>query len=357
MGLMDAIRRVGAAPRRAAVPQVDVAGEKVLLVYLFPGLGDAVLLAPVVAALLEAGAKAPIGLLLREPAARAWKNLDLPVRIHVLPEALAARPEPDDDEAVAERLRLAVPLEKKGYGIAVDLTARADLDAKLWLARSKAAVRLGYQGEGGPPELTWAAPDERSQGLEHWTRYLSAPLTPCRLGPLPAEIGFKVSEAAETKAASLWGPGPRVLLVPGSRSEAKRFDPTLFASAGRLALGREGSVALLGAPNERKLLAQLKLELGGEGEIYAAKGLGPAFALVRSADVVVTNDTGPMHLAYLSGRRTVAIFTKMSASCWGPMRVDPRFSTLTVPPGTEAAVRPVVERLVLERLAQHLDAL
>ena len=60
MGLLDAIRRVGrAAP--APTPRLELERRKVLLVYFFPALGDAVLLAPVVRALLQAGARPPRG--------------------------------------------------------------------------------------------------------------------------------------------------------------------------------------------------------------------------------------------------------------------------------------------------------
>lgn len=327
-----------------------------LLVYLFPALGDAVLLAPVVQALLEGGAKGPVGLLLRASAARAWKHVDLPVRLHVLDDALAARPEPDDDETQGLGLRLKMELQKRAYAVAVDLTARDEVDARTWLLRSGAAIRLGfaYGGESHADDLTWSAPDERIQGLAHWTEYLRAPLAPFALPACDPFVAFKAPPSADEKAAELWGAGPRVVLVPGARTEEKRFPPEVFESAARLVSARGGSVVALGAPGEKALLKRVA-GAADRGEIYAGKGLGPLVRLVETADAVVTNDTGPMHFAFLMNVPTVAVFTTMSVTCWGPIRPSSRFETITVPPGATSAAVPVVERLLLGRLARLLD--
>src|SRR5690242_6214006 len=81
--LGDVIRRSRAArgPNDASSLHLDPAGKKVLLVYLFTGLGDAVLLAPVVAALRARGAK--VGVLVRPLGARALGLLDPKLRRHV----------------------------------------------------------------------------------------------------------------------------------------------------------------------------------------------------------------------------------------------------------------------------------
>lgn len=358
MGLLDAIRRVGRR-RAPAPPSLTLEGRRVLLVYLFPALGDAVLLAPIVRALLEHGARRPVGLLLRENGARIWRHVDLPVKIHVLPDRLATHAEPEDDAGAAEVLKLHVGIRKSAYDIAVDLTARDDVDARRWLDRAEVSVRLGYlrPEEKSAESLTWATPDERHQALEHWTQYLAAPLAPFELGPLPDHVDFTVPASAEAKAEALWGRSPRVLLIPGAQSPEKRFAARSFAAAGRLGIERGGSAVVAGAPGEKDLVTQVAAAVGPRARAYIGRGLGPLVHLVRSSDAVVTNDTGPMHLAFLSGRPTVAVFTSMSAPCWGPIDPgDPRFVTLSVPAGAADAVVPVVERMMLERLHTLLNA-
>ena len=286
-----------------------------------------------------------------------WRHVDLPVRIHVLPDELAVVPEPEDDAGVAAVLKLQVALRKASYDIAVDLTAREDIDARRWLDRAEPSVRLGYRSSGpSDDELFWGPPDERHLGLDHWTHYLAAPLAPLGLGPLPTEIPFRVSPAATEQAEALWGASPRLLLVPGSRSPEKRFGAETFVAAGRFAMSRGGSVVVVGGPTEKALVRKVATEVSAETKHYTGRSLGPLVHLARTAEAVVTNDTGPMHLAFLAETPTVAIFTTMGAPCWGPMDPeDPRFVALTVPPGAAETVAAVVERLVLERLRGHLD--
>ncbi len=322
---------------------MEPSGQRILLVYLFSALGDAALLAPVASALVAAGAR--VDLLLREAGARLFRHIDLPVRVHTLPEALAVTPEPDDDEARAAAVRLSVALKRRRFHAAVDLTARRDVDGRRWVERSEAPHSFGF-ATGDDRSMSWVAEDERVEALEHWTRYLAAPLAPFGPLSLPAEVPFLVPAPAEEKAELLWGQkSPRVLLVPGSRNPDKRFSSEAFRAAGRLAAARGASVVVAGGPGEKALLR----EVAAGGPIYAGKSLGPLVALATSADVVVTNDTGPMHLALLSGRCTIAVFTTMQPTCWGPMRADPRFVVLRQPPGAD---RSVVGRMVLD----HLDA-
>lgn len=349
MGLLDALRFRRAPPP----PPIEVEGQKVLLVYLFSGLGDGLLLAPIVDALLRAGAKAPVGLLVRELPGRALKLLDLPVRIHTLPEVLVARPEPSDPESHGEAIKLGLALRKRGYQIGVDLTARADVDARLWLERAEIPVRLGY-GYPGEPGLDHAARDERHEGLEHWTRYLLAPLAPLGLPELQDEVGLELNEAPTEKAEQLWGgEEARVLLLPGSSRPDNRFDPEAFVATGRHALAQGARVVVAGGPGELKLVRGMAAAL--DVMPYAAKGLAPLFALVGGADVVITNDTGPMHLAYLTHRRVIALYNQLGPACWGPLRPSDRFSTLKVPNMPPEGVRPIVERWMIDQLERHLS--
>ena len=215
--LIESIRRVrtslrAPAPEVDAGPAIAVAGQRVLVVYLFDAVGDAVLLGPALAALLRAGAKAPIGVLARPGAARVLALLDLPLRIHRLPDALSLPPEdprrPETGRAwraaavrEAEQ-KLQKGLRAKKYDVAVDLTFRADTDARRWLAASGAPTRLGWVEAGEPPAragLTAGAEDVRYQADRHWSRYLTLPMA--RLGA--------GTRSASSASASGWSARPR----------------------------------------------------------------------------------------------------------------------------------------------------
>ncbi|MBI5854670.1 MAG: lipopolysaccharide heptosyltransferase II [Nitrospirae bacterium] len=80
-----------------------------------------------------------------------------------------------------------------------------------------------------------------------------------------------------------------------------------------------GPVVLFGAPSEReaadavsRLMAQQPISLVGQ------TGIGLLPALLRKAAVLVTNDSGPMHVAAAVGTPVVAIFGPTSPARTGP---------------------------------------
>jgi lipopolysaccharide heptosyltransferase II len=81
-------------------------------------------------------------------------------------------------------------------------------------------------------------------------------------------------------------------------------------------------IVLIGSPSEaahvERVLALVKPEVRS-GVINTAGRLSLAelFALLERADVVVTNDTGPMHMAVSLGRPTVCLFGPVSPSHYG----------------------------------------
>ena len=317
MSLLRSIKRVQAqfAATRVEVPSIDVEGRSVLIVYLFNGLGDAVLLAPAVRALIELGAE--VELLLPPLAARIWRHVDLQVGLHEMPkviledDAARARGERKRSSKAAAKARRELEASLGEFDVAVDLTLRGGVDSRRWL---RAPVRVGWGDDDD--QLTWSAPDTRTRTDVHWARRQLEPLACFGGSAFDPSIPFHITGGARRKAAGKWGDGPRLLVVPGSRSEDKLWaahvEATLAAAA--------GSVVVTGAPWEADDIRSIAREVGGK--LYCGKDLATLIALVEAADVVLTNDTGPMHLAFALERPTVAVFTHMAPAVWGPV-ADP----------------------------------
>jgi len=51
-------------------------------------------------------------------------------------------------------------------------------------------------------------------------------------------------------------------------------------------------------------------------------GLGGLAALLRKSSLVISNDTGPLHLARAVGARTIGIFWAPNLLNWGPLTRD-----------------------------------
>lgn len=124
------------------------------------------------------------------------------------------------------------------------------------------------------------------------------------------------------------------VLNPGGNNEAKRWPAERFAAlAAWLARGGAGgecAIAINGSPGERDLCAQIAALSGVPALILPDHGitLGALKAVVRRAAVMVTNDTGPRHIAAAFGVPVVSLF--------GP--TDHRWTVIPTKPDTREAV-------------------
>jgi len=110
--------------------------------------------------------------------------------------------------------------------------------------------------------------------------------------------------------------GPRIGLFPGGRAPARRWPPERFADLARRLVDRGAEVFVWGGAAERALTRRV-VEVAGSGWGSANRGrihdLGGRTTLeelaggLRSSDLLVTNDSGPMHLAAALGRAVVAL--------------------------------------------------
>ncbi|MAD78510.1 MAG: hypothetical protein CMJ51_03965 [Planctomycetaceae bacterium] len=127
---------------------------------------------------------------------------------------------------------------------------------------------------------------------------------------------LQVSESERLAAAPLLDGLPRPILglVPGGSKMPKRWPAGNFVETARRLRGIAGSIVLIGGPDERELLASIAEDLENCSNPVVrdlgALGLGlhTLRAVVGGCDALVTNDTGPRHLAVGLGVPTVALF-------------------------------------------------
>ncbi len=144
---------------------------------------------------------------------------------------------------------------------------------------------------------------------------------------------FKIAEVhrreLEDKLLSLGfsGDGPLVVFNPnaGGLSLERRWPPTQFAQLGtRLAIERGARLALVGAPSERAWTAEVAAKLATlpANRVVNLAGelsIGGLHALLELADLFVTNDSGPMHLAAALGTPTLGLFGPETPLMYGPL--------------------------------------
>ncbi|WP_028534704.1 glycosyltransferase family 9 protein [Paludibacterium yongneupense] len=104
----------------------------------------------------------------------------------------------------------------------------------------------------------------------------------------------------------------------------------------------EMQIVLMGSPLEndleRQFMAAIGAQAGGQVESLVGKTtIVQAFEAIADLDVLVTGDTGPLHLAIALKVRTVSLFTTAVPAETGPLQDLDLHTIIHVPPGADAA--------------------
>jgi len=142
---------------------------------------------------------------------------------------------------------------------------------------------------------------------------------------------------------------PVIALYPGGRKREQRWPAGRFATVGRdLGRDRDARVVVAWGPGEEALAREVAAEIPAAAIAPPTTVLELA-ALYEACDVVLTNDTGPMHLAVAVGTPTCAVFLTGAGQRYGPP--GPRHRVVDGAGAAPAAgeVRRAVEALLERR--------
>lgn len=104
------------------------------------------------------------------------------------------------------------------------------------------------------------------------------------------------------------GDGPLVGLFPGSNAPARRWPVDRFAELAARLAGEGARVVVLGGPGEEAITAEVGASAPSVVDTGGRTDLSELAALLSLCDLVVTNDTGPMHLASAVGTHTITLW-------------------------------------------------
>lgn len=154
-------------------------------------------------------------------------------------------------------------------------------------------------------------------------------------GGLPVQFRVPLQPAALAWARQLLSalPRPWLCLGVGARWETKRWLPEHFAALADTAQHHfGGTVIFLGRSEEQPLAQKVARQLAGPVlDVAGRTDLPQLAALLSLADVMIANDSGPLHLAAALGRPVLAPYTCTSVQRHGPYGQEQRTA--------EAAVR------------------
>jgi heptosyltransferase-2 len=143
------------------------------------------------------------------------------------------------------------------------------------------------------------------------------------------------ADAVERWRSRVGSGAPLVGIIPGSNAPARRWPADRFAQIARTLAARGCGVVVMGSRAEADLTARVTSAAPGALDVGGRTDVTDLAALLSLCDLVITNDTGSMHLAGAVGTATVSLWG--SSDPWEVMQVGAPDTRVT---GAELPCRP-----------------
>jgi heptosyltransferase-2 len=189
-------------------------------------------------------------------------------------------------------------------------------------------LRAGYVGESrygllnqlhrlDPAKLPLMA-ERYAQLAENPGEELQRPLPPVRLEVDP------VNTARTTSRLALDRSRPVAAFCPGAEyGPAKRWPARHFAALARALMARGFAVWLIGSGKDAELGEEIRMLSGGACDNLCGKtDLAAAIDLIACAKLVVSNDSGLMHVAAALGKPLIALYGSSSPAHTPPLSLS-----------------------------------
>lgn len=271
------------------------------------GIGDFIFALPALEALRSAYPQAEITLLARPWHAEFLAHRPGPVdRVVVIPHYYGVRDEPDNAQAPAELDCFFVAMADEQFDIAIQMHG-GGRHSNPFVLRLGARLTVGLKGHDAPPLDRWVPYIYFQHEVLRYLEVVSL------IGATPTvlEPRLSVTDADLTESLAVVPDTglPLVAIHPGAGDPRRHWPAEKFAAVGDGLAAAGACVVVTGAEPERRTVDSV---IGGmkapATNLCGQLSLGGLAGLLSRCQVVVSNDSGPLHLAAAVGVPTVGIF-------------------------------------------------
>ena len=230
--------------------------------------------------------------------------------------------------------RLAAELRREKFDAAIMLQNAFEAAFLCW--RAGIPIRIGYSRDGRrillthacriPPEILSLHQAYYYLGILSQAGLIEPSIWQRRGYPLSVNIGVRDQDRRAAremlKSAGITESETIVGLNPGAfYGGAKRWLTERYAAvADAMAEKHRARIIIFGAPGERKIADEILQKMKNPPTIFAGQTtLGQLMALLLRCDLLITNDSGPMHLAAALHVPQLALFGSTSPVATGPL--------------------------------------
>jgi len=232
------------------------------------------------------------------------------------------------ERGIVGQWRFSRKLRREKFDVVIHAHATNRMHLAAWLAGIP--VRIGYDRRA-PWALTRVHPYNKKEGLKHEAEYLLELLEP--LGVLPPreiETFFPVPDGVVRSLESALLPYkvpsdlPWIILNPSASDVTKMWPAERFAElVTRIGKAHACVFLAIGTTKDGPLIEKMKQNTSVPVfDLSGQLSLGMLGALLKRAALLVSNDSGPVHIASAVGTPVVSIFGRYEPGL-GPLRWRP----------------------------------
>ena len=227
-----------------------------------------------------------------------------------------------DKKKIGSYLPTCLRLRRGRYDAAIDCMVTApSLTTLLLILASGARHRVGIAGRGNDAAFNVLVPPG-GENHPHMVDLLAAlaPAFGVDAGVVERRPTLELTDDEHARAAAAWNDGgsaTRVLVNVSAGSSERTWPESSYAAVMRRVRERvpDAVMRVIAAPSE--IERGERVAAAGGGTVVRTPSIRDAFALVASADLLVTPDTSITHAASAFRTPSVVIFVRGKAERWG----------------------------------------
>ena len=316
---------------------MDCAGSAKILIVRTDRMGDVVLTAPVFKALRKFYPSAHIAVLVQPSA------VDLVQGNPYINEVIV-----DDHEGlhkgVMGALHVARQIRRCHFDQAFIFHTKRRANMLCFLAG--VPCRRGYKNNKFGMLLTHPLKDTRHLGLKHESQYCLDVLAAAGIPEAGLDLLVPNNKEAEVWAVQ-WlkdnglAPGEIIAIHPGASDTTKQWPPQCFAQLISALTNRYMlKIVLIGGPQTVEAAGKIQAQSPTALNLAGQTSVGQMAALLRRCRLLVSNDSGPMHVGAAVGTSVIGLFLRnqpgINPERWRPL--GPKSFILTNKPGEHIAL-------------------
>ncbi len=307
-------------PQWDACPTPSIPVPNRILVVRLDRVGDVILSTPVPDALRQSYPQVFIAMLVR-PACQEV------VQGHPSVDSVIVYDKEQAHKSVPNTIRFALQLRALRFDTAIVLHPSHRSHWIPWLAQIP--VRIGYARKGGWL-LTHRMPHRKQEGRMHETLYTLELLKPLGISTTALRPRIAILPQAESRIvsilreASVDSTDRLVAIHPSASCVSKRWMPERFAQvADRLIIEEKVRICLVAGSEDARYAHAVAARMRFSVLNFAGRlRMSELAALLKRCRLLISNDSGPVHVAAAVGIPVVDIFGRnqsgLSPTRWGP---------------------------------------